>query len=120
VSFKAQLIIIVFALLVLIFVFELLKRKKMSEATTLWWLVIVISIIILTVHQPLLIEINKLFGTNYPISALMLLGLSFVLLMLIYFSMKITVLSNQLKDTAQYVSIFKNEVDKITNKGNQK
>src|SRR3989338_1933167 len=112
-SFKAQLIIIIFASMVLIFVFELLRRKKMSEATTLWWLVIIISIILLTINQPFLIEINKLFGTAYPISALMLLGLSFILLMLIYFSMKISVLSNQLKDIAQYVSILKNEIDKI-------
>ena len=82
----------------------------------LWWLFILLAIIFLTLNQPLLGFITTLMGIGLPVSALVLMSLSFILLMLIYFSVKISVISSQLKDIAQYLSIFKAEYDGIKQK----
>ncbi|MDD5594445.1 MAG: DUF2304 domain-containing protein [Candidatus Margulisbacteria bacterium] len=113
---RIQIFILIFVLLILLFVFELLRRRKISEAVTLWWLFIGVVIAVLTVSKKLLLYITLTLGTALPMTTLILLSLLFILLMLVYFSMKISVLSDQLKDLTQYISILKNEYDDKFNK----
>lgn len=108
-SIQVQIVIVTFSLLLLFFIFELLRRKKISEAMTLWWLVIIMLIILLTVNQFVSIKIRELLGSALPVSVLLLFSLCFILVMLIYFSMKISVLSGQIKDIAQDIALFKAE-----------
>ena len=88
-SIRIQILILAFVLSLLGFIFELLRRKKMSEALTLWWLSIIVLIIFLTLNQSLLDKIRDFLGVGLPLSVLLLFSLCFVLIMLIYFSMKI-------------------------------
>lgn len=113
---RIQIFILIFVLLILLFVFELLRRRKISEAVTLWWLFIGVIIAVLTVSKRLLLYITLSLGTALPMTTLILLSLLFILLMLVYFSMKISVLSDQLKDLTQYIAILKNEYDDKFNK----
>jgi len=62
-------------------------------------------VIFLTLNQVLLNNIKYFLGVAIPISVLLLFSLCFILVMLIYFSMKISVLTNQIKDISQYVAI---------------
>jgi len=111
-SLYGQILILIFVLLILFFVLELLRRKKINEATTLWWLGIIIAISFFTFYDPALTFITLLINTSQPFIPLILLSLVFILLMLIYFSMKISILSNQVKDLTQYIAIFKNDIER--------
>ncbi len=115
-STQVQIVIVVFSLLLLGFIFELLRRKKISEAMVLWWLSIIVLMIFLAINQSALGKIREIMGTAFPISALLLFSLGFILIMLVYFSMKISVLSNQVKDIAQEFAIFKVGVYENQNK----
>ncbi|MFA6548432.1 MAG: DUF2304 domain-containing protein [Candidatus Margulisiibacteriota bacterium] len=110
-SIQVQILIVGFALLLLGFIFELLRRKKLNEAMTLWWVFIIILMIFLTLNSFLAIKIRELLGAALPSSVLLLFSLSFILAMLVYFSMKISVLSNQIKDIAEDIAIFKADFD---------
>lgn len=108
---RIQIFIIAFVLFLLLFVLELLRRRKISEAVTLWWLFIGFSIVFLSVADRALLYITLFLGASLPMTTLMLLSLVFILLMLVYFSMKISILSCQIKDISQYVAIFKGDYD---------
>lgn len=107
---KEKIIIISVSLLVLAFVFELLRRRKITEAVTLWWLFIVVALIAMVLFDKLLLEITLYIGAGFPITTMILFGMIFIFVMLVYFSMKICVLSNQVKDVAQYLAILKAEI----------
>jgi len=112
-SIQVQVFIVSFAFLLLCFVFELLRRKKLSEAMTLWWLFIIVLMVLLTLNSFLAIKIRELLGAAFPISVLLLFSLSFILAMLVYFSMKISVLSSQIKDIAEDIAIFKADLPQV-------
>ena len=118
-SIRVQLAIVVLALLLLGFIFDLLRRKKISEAITLWWLFIIILMIFLTLNQDFLSRIKDVFVVALPFSVLLLFSSCFILVMLIYFSMKISVLSIQIKDIAQEFAIFKAVASENQNKKEQ-
>ena len=118
-SIRIQILILAFVLSLLGFIFELLRRKKMSEALTLWWLSIIVLIIFLTLNQSLLDKIRDFLGVGLPLSVLLLFSLCFVLIMLIYFSMKISVLSGQIKDLTQDTAIFEAETLKNWDKSDK-
>jgi len=111
VSFHSQIAILIFVFSILIFIFELLRRRKISEAVTLWWISIGLIIILLTFSKRLLLYLTLFLGLSLPMTTLVLLSFFFVLLMMIYFSMKISILSYQVKELAQYIALLKNEYD---------
>lgn len=107
---KGQITIIIFGILAGAFVTDLLKRRKLNEEYCLWWLFIITATMILVVRQDLLLFITHAIGALVPVSTLTLFGLLLILGMLIYFSTKISILSNQVKDLSQYIAILKNEL----------
>ncbi len=88
-----------------VLVIELLRKKKLTESYTLLWLLIVLCTTAATWSERLLYFLTRFFGAVAPISALTLLSLVFILVMLIYFSMKISRLAKDLKDLAQQVAL---------------
>lgn len=109
-SANSRIVITLFVFSVLIFVLELLRRRKISEATTLWWLFIISAIMFLTFNDRFLSYITASMRVVYPITVLILFSMFFILIMLIYFSMKISVLSSQIQEICQYIAIFKAEL----------
>lgn len=107
---RSQVFIIFFSLLLMFFVFALLRRRKISETITLWWLLVICLVIYLTFDKSLLNTIKDVFGVALPISALLLLSFVFVLMMLIYFSMRISVMQNQIKELTQHLALLKAEL----------
>jgi len=57
--------------------------------------------------------ITKLIGAKQPASTLSFLSISFIFIVLIYFSMKISVISIRLKDLIQYVALLEKRLKEI-------
>ena len=104
-SLQAKLMITLMLLGNAVLVIELLRKKKLTESYTLLWLFIVLGTTVATWSDRLLFILTRFFGSATPISTLLLLSLVFVLVMLIYFSMKITRLTKDLKELAQQVAL---------------
>jgi hypothetical protein len=104
-SFQAKLIITILALLNGAIVMELLRKKKLSESYTLLWLFVVAAAVFFTWAERFLSFLTSFFGAIVPVSTLTLLSLVFILLMLIFFSMKIYKLERRIKDLTQRVAL---------------
>jgi len=105
VSFHAKMMISAILLGNAVLVVELLRKKKLTESYTLLWLVVISCTAMATWADRLLARVTRFFGAIAPVSALTLLSLVFVLIMLIYFSMKISRLTKELKELSQQVAL---------------
>ena len=104
-SLQAKLVITAFALLNIAFVVELLKKRKLSESYTLMWLFVIGAVIFFTWAERFLSSLTSYFGAITPVSTLTLLSLLFILVMLIFFSMKIYKMERLIKEMAQRVAL---------------
>lgn len=110
-SFKGQIIIVIISVLFIVLVIELLRRRKIREEYCLWWLSIAAFTIFITLNQRLLQRITHLIGALFPVSTLTLFSLAFIVAMLIYFSMQVSLLSRQVKELTQSVALLKKELN---------
>ena len=93
------------ALLNIVFVVELLRKRKLSESYTLMWLFVIGAVIFFTWAERFLSSITSYFGAITPVSTLTLLSLLFILVMLIFFSMKIYKMERLIKEMAQRAAL---------------
>jgi hypothetical protein len=110
-SLRGQLLIIAFSFLLILYVLNALRCKKINEEYCLWWIAIMVATDILVLNQWLLRKITHMIGALVPISTLTLFALVFIIAMLVYFSTKISVLTNQVKELIQTVALQKREID---------
>lgn len=110
-SIRGQLIIVVVSILVILYVLDALRRRRINEEYCLWWIFIMVATDFLVVNQHLLMKITHLLGALVPISTLTLFSLILILAILIYFSMKISVLTNQVKELIQSAALQKKEFE---------
>lgn len=104
-SFQAKMMISLLLLGNALLVIELLRKRRLTESYTLLWLLVMFCTGVATWSDRLLMGLTLFFGALVPVSTLTLLSLAFILVMLIYFSTKISRLTKELKDLAQQVAL---------------
>ena len=72
--------------------------------------------LILALWYDLLQGITHLIGAGLPTSTLFFLGLVFLILIAIQFSVKVSELNNQVKNLAQENGLLKNRVEELEDK----
>ena len=109
-SLRGQLFIIAISILLILYVLNALRKRKINEEYCLWWIFIMVATDFLVLNKFLLMKITHLIAL-VPISTLTLFALVLMLMILIYFSMKISVLTNQVKELIQAYALLKKELD---------
>jgi hypothetical protein len=104
-SLHAKMIITLVAVFNCLFVLEMLRKKKLTESYSLLWFLVIGVILFATWMERFLFYVTRLFGAVVPVSALTLLSLVFILVMLIFFSMKIAKMERKIKEMAQQVAL---------------
>ncbi len=104
-SFQAKIMITALLVANALVVIELLRKKRLAESYTLLWLFIIAGTITATWSDRLLLALTRFFGAMVPVSTLTLLSLAFILVMLVFFSMKISRLTRELKELAQQMAL---------------
>jgi len=95
----------------LILIFELVRRRKLREEYSWLWMLTGAVILILAIWYDLLLFITHLVGAVLPASTLFLFGIFFLVLINLYFSVKVSTLTNQIKRLAQEVAILNSKVE---------
>lgn len=99
-------IVIVFLVIVFIgFIFSLLKKRKISETLGLIWLTVSVAVIVMISSSRFLLGFTHLLGAQYPASALTMMGMLFITSFLLYFTLKISILSHKMKELVQNIAI---------------
>lgn len=104
----------VMAIIILVTIFELVRKRKLREEYSWLWIVTGVSILMVVWRYDLLVRFTHFIGAFWPTSTLFLLGLIFLMLINLHYSVKISGLTNQVKNLSQEITLIKGEITGTT------
>ena len=94
-------------ILITVWVFYLYRKNRIKEDHALLWIFISVSITTISLRSDILMKINILIDAQNPTSLIFSIFIGFLIMICIYFSVKISELSEQNKRLAQEISLVK-------------
>jgi hypothetical protein len=94
------------ALLFLIIVIDLARRKKLRVEYSILWSLIAVVIAVLVFWYDSLVLITRMIGAVLPTTTLFIFGLMFLLFLNLHFSVKLSEMSEQVKNLAHEVALL--------------
>jgi len=107
-----QIFSILVSLIVFILTIDLVRKKRLREEYSLLWLATSSAMIILILRYDWLLALTKLIGAVLPTTTLFLGSILFLVLLSVQFSIKISKLSDQVKDLVQENALLRYEFEK--------
>jgi hypothetical protein len=108
---RLEITVILLSLLLLIYVFELVRRRHLNEEYSIGWLVAGLVIFILSIWRNILDWITRVIGGTYYTSTLFFFGILFLIMINLHFSVKISGLSNMVRRLSQELALLKSEIE---------
>lgn len=107
---RQQIFALIVGITVAIFILEMVRRRKLREEYSWLWLLTALCIVVLAVWYDLLVFLTRMIGAVLPTTTLFILGLIFLLLIALYSSTKISILTDKVNKLAQELAILKEEI----------
>ncbi|MBU1615923.1 DUF2304 domain-containing protein [bacterium] len=112
-----RIIVLIGGLGLVLFVFNLVRKRKLRETYSLLWLLTGFVLLFLSIFQDLFWDrFSRLIGIDYPPSALFLIGMGFLFLIVLHYSVALSRLSEQNKELTQEFTILKDEFERLKTK----
>jgi hypothetical protein len=111
--FRQQIFALVISLLVFFFTINMVRTKKLREEYSLLWLTTSFSMFVLVLKYEWLVTITGAIGAVLPTTTLFLGSIIFLVLMAVQFSIKISKLTDQVKDLVQENTLLRREVQQF-------
>lgn len=113
---KQQIFSILISLAVFVLTIDMVRKKRLREEYSLLWLGTSVMMLTLIIRYDWLLALTKLIGAVLPTTTLFLGSILFLVLLSVQFSMKISKLSNQVKDLVQENALLRYEFEKFRNR----
>lgn len=116
---RIRIIAILICILLVAYVFELVRRRHLSEEYSMGWLVAGCLMLILSVSEGILVWISNLVGATLFTSTLFFFGLVFLVTICLHFSIRISSLTNQVRTSTQHMGILNSEKQSLEDQMSQ-
>ncbi len=113
IPYRQQIFIIISGFILLSIVIELVRRRKILEQYSAVWIAIGIFAISFLWIYPWIQWFTELIGAGLTTSTVLFMGIFFLLLMNLQFSVKITEFSFKLKDAIQEITLLNHELENL-------
>ena len=100
------------SLSILIVIIYLVKKRKLKEEYSWLWLLTGFVILVLVLWYDLLLLLTEWIGAVSATTTLFIFSIIFLMLIALHFAIKISSLSDQVKNLAQKVSLLEAEVER--------
>jgi len=117
---RQKVMAILIAISIFITIIELIRRRKLREEYSWLWLMTGFILIVLALWTNLLRMVTYMIGAVVPTSTLFFCAIIFVILVCLQFSVKISQLTNNIKNLTQEIAILNSIVEGLTLKVNLK
>lgn len=105
-TLQQKIFAIIASLSIFIIIIYLVRKGKLREEYSWLWLLTGIVILLLVLWYDLLLLLTSLIGAVLPTTTLFIFGIIFLISIVLHFAIKISGLSNQIKNLAQKVSLL--------------
>lgn len=106
-----KLFAIVISICVVIFIIEMVRRKKLREEYSVLWLGTSLVMLVLVVKYDWLVWLTGIIGAILPTTTLFLGSIIFLILLAVQFSIKLSKLTDQMKNLAQENALLRAEFE---------
>jgi hypothetical protein len=96
-----------------LYILEMVRRRRLRTEYSILWLAGSIVMLLFSLNKEWLDYSSQAVGIFYPPSFLFLIGMFFILLILIHFSITISKLYQMNKNIAQELALLKNKYEQI-------
>jgi hypothetical protein len=108
-TIRIQVLAIIGSILLIAFIFELIRRKRLREEFSILWLAMGGVFLVLSIFRGLLDRFSYAIGIAYPPAALFLILIIGLMLILIHFSVAISELKETQKKLVQQIGLLRAE-----------
>lgn len=115
ISLKLLFFVIIVGMVFFSGVIELVRRRKLNEEFSVIWLLVVLSFVSLAFFPKLFIRLASYLGVESPINIVFFLSILGILLLLVYFSFRVSVLNNRIRKLSQKIALMDAEITSIGN-----
>lgn len=116
-TFKQQIFSLLVSISVFFFTIDLVRKKRVREEYSLLWLVTSLTMIVLIFKYEWLVALTQLIGAVLPTTTLFLGSILFLLVLAVQFSIKISRLTDQVKDLVQENALLRYEFEQSQKEG---
>ena len=110
---RQTLFALVASIALLVFIVEMVRRRRLREEYSWLWILVAVAILVLSVWFGALKWLTHLIGAVTPVSTFFVFGILFLVVTNIYFSIKISTLTTQVKNQAQRLAIVDHYVQEM-------
>lgn len=115
--FKQQLFALVVSLLVFFFTIDMVRRKRLREEYSVLWICTSVTMFILVIKYDWLVALTDMIGAVLPTTTLFLGSIIFLILLAVQFSIKISKLTDQVKNLVQDNALLRRQLEELLKKG---
>lgn len=110
---RTQIVVAVGAVLLALYVLDLVRRRRLSEEYSLLWVIATAAIAVLGFSTPLLLWITHVLGMMGAASTVFAFGLAFAVAMLLYLSIKLSRLGFENHALTRDLALLRHELDEL-------
>ncbi|MFN8587803.1 MAG: DUF2304 domain-containing protein [Candidatus Eisenbacteria bacterium] len=110
---RTQIVVAVGAVLLALYVLDLVRRRRLSEEYSLLWVIATAAIAVLGFSTPLLVWITDLLGMMGAASTVFAFGLAFAVAMLLYLSIKLSRLGFENHTLTRDLALLRHELEEL-------
>ncbi len=110
---RTQIVAAFGAVLLALYVLDLVRRRKLSEEYSLLWVIASVVIAVLGFSTPLLVWITHALGVLGEASTVFAFGLAFAVAMLLYLSLKLSRLGFENHELTRDLALLRHELDEL-------
>ena len=107
----------IFALITSAFIFfvviDMVRKRQLREEYSVLWLVTSVLMFVLVLRYEWLVAVTKLIGAGLPTTTLFLGSIIFLMLLSVQFCIKISRLTDQVKNLSQENALMKAEIESL-------
>ncbi len=108
-TIQQRVMAILIACAIFVVILELVRKRKLREEYSWLWLLTGAGLILLTVRYDLLVIVSRIIGAALPTSTLFFFGLIFLMLVCLQFSIRISKLTDQVKNLTQEIALLREQ-----------
>lgn len=110
---RTQIITALGAVMLVLYVLDLVRRRRLSEEYSLLWLLSTVVVAVLGFSTPMLTWITRVLGMLGESSTVFAFGLAFATAMLLYLSVKLSRLGQDNHALTRELALLRHEVDAL-------
>jgi len=110
---QQQIFALIVSALVFVIVIDMVRKRRLREEYSVLWLVTSVLMFALVLRYEWLVALTSMIGAGLPTTTLFLGSIIFLMLLSVQFCIKISQLTDQVKNLSQENALMKREIESL-------